>query len=142
MGNNQQANLAADIRKTKFTALKDQQCSLNMQIRLAMQLHDKKAQEDLEQDMNVYMMKYKNGLPEKQENDTDSAISAAQRMHGTEVYRRIKECREDVGGLREFVGGMLDLDAVRVDTAVISEEGRLEYSKITRQKEGTAENQA
>ena len=36
------------IRKTKFTALKDQQCSLNMQIRLAMQLHDKKAQEDLE----------------------------------------------------------------------------------------------
>lgn len=48
MGNNQKANLAADIRKTKFTALKDQQCSLNMQIRLAMQLYDKKAQEDLE----------------------------------------------------------------------------------------------
>ena len=92
--------------------------------------------------MNVYMMKYKNGMPEKKENDTDSAISAAPRMHGTEAYRRIKECREDVGGLRESVGGMPDSDAVRVDTAVISEEGRLEYSKISRQKEGTAENQA
>ena len=41
-------NLSPDIRKTKFTMLKEQQCSLNMQIRLAMQLHDKKAQEDLE----------------------------------------------------------------------------------------------
>ena len=92
--------------------------------------------------MNVYMIKYKKVMPEKKENDTDSAISAAQRMHGTEAYRRIKECREDVGGLRESVGGMPDSDAVRVDTAVISEEGRLEYSKISRQKEGTAENQA
>ena len=36
------------IRKTKFTMLKDQQCSLNMQIRLAMQLHDMQTQADLE----------------------------------------------------------------------------------------------
>lgn len=91
--------------------------------------------------MNVYMMKYKNGLQEKQENGTDSAISAAQRTYGTEAYRRIKECREDMGGLRESVRGMQDSDAVRVDTAVISEEGRLKYSKIIRQKEGVSTNQ-
>ena len=48
MGNDQIASPSLDIRKTKFTMLKEQQCSLNMQIRLAMQLHDKKAQEDLE----------------------------------------------------------------------------------------------
>lgn len=39
---------SSDIRKTKYTMLKDQQCSLNMQIRLAMQLHDTQAQADLE----------------------------------------------------------------------------------------------
>lgn len=42
------ANLSPDIRKTKFTMLKEQQCSLNMQIRLAMQLHDMQAQSELE----------------------------------------------------------------------------------------------
>ncbi len=41
-------NLSPDIRKTKFTMLKEQQCSLNMQIRLAMQLHDMQAQSELE----------------------------------------------------------------------------------------------
>lgn len=48
MGSNQKANPVTDIRKTRFTVLKDQQCALNMQIRLAMQLHDRKAQADLE----------------------------------------------------------------------------------------------
>lgn len=48
MGSNHIANPSPDIRKTKFTVLKDQQCSLNMQIRLAMQLHDMRAQADLE----------------------------------------------------------------------------------------------
>lgn len=48
MRSDHNANPSPDIRKTKFTALKDQQCSLNMQIRLAMQLHDMQAQADLE----------------------------------------------------------------------------------------------
>ncbi len=42
------SDTSSDIRKTKFTMLKDQQCSLNMQIRLAMQMHDIQAQVDLE----------------------------------------------------------------------------------------------
>ena len=49
--NNQIEPLSLDIRKTKFTLLKDQQCSLNMQIRLAMQLHDLRAQADLEKEL-------------------------------------------------------------------------------------------
>lgn len=48
MGNDQIASPSLDIRKTKFTMLKDQQCSLNMQIRLAMQLHDMQTKADLE----------------------------------------------------------------------------------------------
>lgn len=45
------ANSSSDIRKTRFTVLKDQQYSLNMQVRLAMQLHDAQAQEDLEKEL-------------------------------------------------------------------------------------------
>lgn len=48
MENNQMSNSSSGIRKTKFTCLKDQQCSLNMQIRLAMQLHNNQVQEELE----------------------------------------------------------------------------------------------
>ena len=48
MNNNQISNHSSGIRKTKFTCLKDQQCTLNMQIRLAMQLHNKQVQEELE----------------------------------------------------------------------------------------------
>ena len=48
MENNQMENHSLDIRKTKFTMLKEQQCSLNMRIRLAMQLHDAQAQAELE----------------------------------------------------------------------------------------------
>ncbi len=48
MENNQTANSSSGIRKTKFTCLKNQQCALNMQIRLAMQLHNKQVQEELE----------------------------------------------------------------------------------------------
>ena len=51
MENNQIEIPSLDIRKTKFTLLKDQQCSLNMQIRLAMQLHDMQAQADLEKEL-------------------------------------------------------------------------------------------
>lgn len=36
---------------TKFTSLKQQQYALNMQIRLAMQIHDAQAQENLEKEM-------------------------------------------------------------------------------------------
>lgn len=48
MDNNQTSNASLGIRKTKFTCLKDQQCSLNMQIRLAMQLHNRQVQAELE----------------------------------------------------------------------------------------------
>lgn len=48
MENNYMEPLPLDIRRTEFTVLKNQQCSLNMQIRLAMQLHDAQAQTDLE----------------------------------------------------------------------------------------------
>lgn len=48
MENDQITNLSSGIRKTRFTCLKDQQCSLNMQIRLAMQLHSRQDQEELE----------------------------------------------------------------------------------------------
>lgn len=47
MENSQISNSSSGIRKTKFTCLKDQQCSLNMQIRLAMQLHNNQVQEEL-----------------------------------------------------------------------------------------------
>ena len=48
MGSSYTVSPSRDIRKTKFTVLKDQQCTLNMQIRLAMQLHDMQTQADLE----------------------------------------------------------------------------------------------
>jgi hypothetical protein len=48
MENSQISNASSGIRKTKFTCLKDQQCSLNMQIRLAMQLHNNQVQAELE----------------------------------------------------------------------------------------------
>lgn len=48
MESNREAKPLPDIRRTEFTILKDQQCSLNMQIRLAMQLHDRKVQDELE----------------------------------------------------------------------------------------------
>lgn len=48
MESNRETKPLQDIRRTEFTLLKEQQCSLNMQIRLAMQLHDTQAQADLE----------------------------------------------------------------------------------------------
>lgn len=52
MGKNPMKNPSLDIRKTEFTMLKEQQCSLNMQIRLAMQLHDTQSQTALEKKLN------------------------------------------------------------------------------------------
>lgn len=49
------ADSSQDIRKTRFTLLKDEQCALNMQIRLAMQLHDAQAQADLEKKLKKVM---------------------------------------------------------------------------------------
>lgn len=49
MANNQITNPSSGIRKTQFSCLKDQQCALNMQIRLAMQLHNSQIQEELEE---------------------------------------------------------------------------------------------
>ncbi len=51
MDNTQSTNASSEIMKTKYTFLKEQQCSLNMQIRLAMQLQDKSVQEDLEKQL-------------------------------------------------------------------------------------------
>lgn len=48
MDNNYMSSSLADIRKTQYTFLKEQQCSLNMRIRLAMQMHDAQTQMDLE----------------------------------------------------------------------------------------------
>ena len=48
MNNNQISNHSSGIRKTKFTCLKVQQCTLNMQIRLAMQLHNSQVQTELQ----------------------------------------------------------------------------------------------
>lgn len=48
MENVQTKDPSSGIRKTKFTCLKEQQCALNMQIRLAMQLHNRQVQEELE----------------------------------------------------------------------------------------------
>ncbi|MCI8591439.1 MAG: hypothetical protein HFI88_03630 [Lachnospiraceae bacterium] len=49
MGNQHTSDSFSEIRKTKFNFLKEQQCSLNMQIRLAMQLHDVQTQADLDE---------------------------------------------------------------------------------------------
>ena len=51
MESNRMEPHSLDIRKTKFTALKDRQCSLNMRIRLAMQIHDTRVCEDLEKEL-------------------------------------------------------------------------------------------
>lgn len=53
MENNQIANHSSGIRKTQFNCLKDEQCVLNMQIRLAMQLHNRQVQEELEKNITV-----------------------------------------------------------------------------------------
>ena len=55
MDNKQITNPSSGIRKSRYTCLKDQQCSLNMRIRLAMQIHDMKAQEDLEKELKEVM---------------------------------------------------------------------------------------
>lgn len=55
MDSNNKSEKTSDLRKTKFTRLKDQQCSLNMQIRLAMQLHDAQARIDLEEKLKAVM---------------------------------------------------------------------------------------
>lgn len=51
MDNKQITNPSSGIRKSRYTCLKDQQCSLNMRIRLAMQIHDTRVCEDLEKEL-------------------------------------------------------------------------------------------
>ena len=51
MKNDHMEKSSSYIRKTRFTVLKDQQCSLNMQVRLAMQLHDTRTQSELEKEL-------------------------------------------------------------------------------------------
>lgn len=52
MENKHTPDSSTDVRKTRFTILKEQQCSLNMQIRLAMELHDTQVQEELQKELN------------------------------------------------------------------------------------------
>lgn len=51
MGNKHISDSSVEVRKTRFTILKEQQCSLNMQIRLAMEMHDIQTQTDLEKEL-------------------------------------------------------------------------------------------
>lgn len=51
MENNNIFDPASNTMSTRFTRLKQRQCALNMQIRLAMQIHDAQAQADLEKEM-------------------------------------------------------------------------------------------
>ena len=51
MGNQHTSESSSDVRKTRFTILKEQQCSLNMQIRLAMELHTAQVQEELQKEL-------------------------------------------------------------------------------------------
>ncbi len=51
MGKNGILGASPNEISTKFTSLKQQQYALNMQIRLAMQIHDIQAQENLEKEM-------------------------------------------------------------------------------------------
>ncbi len=51
MGKNGILGASLNEISTKFTSLKQQQYALNMQIRLAMQIHDVQAQENLEKEM-------------------------------------------------------------------------------------------
>lgn len=57
MDNNQLPNPSSGIRKTQFTCLKEQQCSLNMQIRLAMQFHNRQVQDELERELEEVTQK-------------------------------------------------------------------------------------
>lgn len=51
MSRNHESVTSSDNRQTVFGGLKQQQISLNMQIRLAMQLHDTNTQKKLEKEM-------------------------------------------------------------------------------------------
>lgn len=60
----------------------------------------------------------------------DGVLSMAQRMKGTEAYRQVKEGRESSGETEDSADGQLYSGAVRMDTAVISEEGRRAYLEM------------
>lgn len=51
MNHNNELQAANDIRKTHYNNLKQQQCALNMQIRLAMQIHDMETKVRLEKEL-------------------------------------------------------------------------------------------
>lgn len=51
MNGDNRSNASSNIRKTAFNRLKQEQCALNMQIRLAMQLHDTQEQARLEKEL-------------------------------------------------------------------------------------------
>lgn len=55
MDKNYTSNASSVSKVTAFARLKEQQYALNMQIRLAMQIHDTKKQETLESEMSKLM---------------------------------------------------------------------------------------
>lgn len=55
MNNNYISKSSPVSKVTAFARLKEEQYALNMQIRLAMQTHDTKAQKKLEQEMSKLM---------------------------------------------------------------------------------------
>lgn len=94
--------------------------------------------------MSIYAMNYNSGLTQNQLNSTksatekergDEAISMSQHMKGTEAYRQVKEGRENSGETENASGGQIYSGAVRMDTAVISEEGRRACSETGRKEE-------
>lgn len=55
MDKNYTSSSSSVSKVTAFARLKEQQCALNMQIRLAMQVHDIKGQKKLELEMSKLM---------------------------------------------------------------------------------------
>lgn len=51
MGSKKVSNASSDVRKTDYYHLRQQQCALNMQIRLAMQTYDIETRIRLEKEM-------------------------------------------------------------------------------------------
>lgn len=86
--------------------------------------------------MNVYAMNYNNGSVQNQQSSTnDGTSSMVQNMQGREAYRQAKDGYGNSVGMQEAAEGQSYSDGIRMDTAIISKEGRLACSKISRQRE-------
>lgn len=59
MNQNTNTAVVSENRVTEFTKLKEQRYTLNMQIRLAMEIHDEKTQGELEEKMTKVLERMK-----------------------------------------------------------------------------------